>query len=664
MENTFAPFTSKMTAICLCLLLVFVGVVPVRAGGALEQIDITGRVPTGFQNQIFARVVGIEWDARTLPVQYSMNTTLDPIPNPIGTPFLSVAAARTALQRSFDEWNNLPTSYIDMRITGTTANGGLRGFDMINELTFRTDAAFAAIASSPSTSLIEDEQLVDGDLLDNDTDSDVSSAITTAQDVDGDGDIEFPAGFYKAGTILDNDVQFNTKVSNGFEFTVSPTAPNPGTRSVDLDTVAVHEFGHSHGLSHSLVNQLSGSDGTPATMFPSIDTGDPPSELAQRSPEPDDIAYSSYFYPEGSAQDGPAALQQGDIAFDSAYSLIRGNLRHGFLNQDVAGGNLFANSVGQDRNTTSIAAYSGTAQLAFNPATGGIFFFTAPSTGVINGNYVIPVPKGSYEVGVEAVDGAPVAANQINFTTQVGAFYGQQNFTEEFYNGAAEAAREDNPGQRQTVAAQTSVTGIDITTNRVLNINNFGSRDFVGFTGIAPGTYYAVRIPSTQIAEIIKKGDLVIQAASFDTSVAGSSRLPIFAEATLTTGTVNQDGTASPNLTSPLARVTGFLSQENDFGRLYFDDSRALGQTVRAGVQTGQIRNLFLILRVPNTDQFPGVLPASLRIGLDGTNSATVANDSPIFPLSYTSTNGTTFVRDTRFNFRFALQVSEPVRSF
>ena len=33
-------------------------------------------------------------------------------------------------------------------------------------------------------------------------------------------DIEFPAGFYKAGTILDNDVQFNTKVSNGFRFTV------------------------------------------------------------------------------------------------------------------------------------------------------------------------------------------------------------------------------------------------------------------------------------------------------------------------------------------------------------------------------------------------------------------------------------------------------------
>ena len=30
--------------------------------------------------------------------------------------------------------------------------------------------------------------------------------------------IEFPAGFYKAGTILDNDVQFNVKATNGLRF--------------------------------------------------------------------------------------------------------------------------------------------------------------------------------------------------------------------------------------------------------------------------------------------------------------------------------------------------------------------------------------------------------------------------------------------------------------
>src|SRR5215468_7889853 len=218
----------------LCLCLALANVITALAGGALQQVDITGNVPSPIPGQLVAKLIGIKWDARSIPVKYSMNNTLDPIPNPLGAPVLSLAQARTALQTSFDSWNQIPTSFIDMEITGTTANPGLVGLDFVNELTFRTDPSFGAIASSPSTSLIEDTVLQDGDDIDGDGDSDVSSAITVCTDVDGDGDIEFPAGFYKAGTILDNDVQFNTKAptTNGLRFTVGDEALDANINSV------------------------------------------------------------------------------------------------------------------------------------------------------------------------------------------------------------------------------------------------------------------------------------------------------------------------------------------------------------------------------------------------------------------------------------------------
>src|SRR5262245_158880 len=188
----------KIFNFSLCLCLALANVITALAGGRLKTFDLTNAQPSPIPGQVVAKLIGIKWDTRSIPVKYSMNNTLDPIPNPLGAPVLTLAQAQAALQTSFDSWNNIPTSFIDMRITGTTANPGLAGFDFVNELTFRTDAAFGAIAVSPSTSLIEDTTLADGDDLDGDGDSDVSDKITVCTDVDGDGDIEFPAGFYKA----------------------------------------------------------------------------------------------------------------------------------------------------------------------------------------------------------------------------------------------------------------------------------------------------------------------------------------------------------------------------------------------------------------------------------------------------------------------------------
>jgi hypothetical protein len=654
----------KIFTFGLCLCLALANVITALAGGRLEQIDITGNVPSPIPGQLVAKLIGIKWDTRSIPVKYSMNNTLDPIPNPLGAPVLTLAQAQAALQASFDAWNQIPTSFIDMRITGTTANPGLTGFDFVNELSFRTAANFGAIAVSPSTSLIADSTFVDGDDIDGDGDSDVSSAISVCTDVDGDGDIEFPAGFYKAGTILDNDVQFNTKTTNGFRFTVGDAALDTLTRSVDLNTTATHEFGHSHGLSHSFENQISNSDGTGATMFPFIDTGDPAAELGQRSLSTDDIAYSSFFYPEGTANSGPAKLQPGDKAFNREFALIKGELRHGVLNQPIAGGNVFA--VDLLSNKRVVSAFSGTTQASFNPATGGLSLqLNNPAFHIPNGNYVIPVPKGLYAVGIEPVDGTPTAAGNISTTCQIGAIFGQQNFNEEFYNRSREAARETRLGEIFPVLALPGLnisSGINIVTSDSININNFGNRNFVGFTALVPGRLYAVQVPAAQIAAVNPGGELLIQGVAFDTTVANASVVPVFAKAVLTTGTVSGT-TATIDLAHPLAQKNGFVGQENDLAPFYFTFPRALGAVVRNGIERGAIQNLFIVLQVPTTIPFPGVSGLPPLIGLDGAGTANgLPNDAPIFGFSFSSIDGgVTWTQVPNFNFRFSLVTSLPV---
>lgn len=635
---------------CLAAVTALTGAVPAMAGGALESFDITGATPSPVAGQINARVIGIRWDARCMPVQYVVNSTLNPIPNPLGAPVLSLADATASMQGSFNSWNQIPTSFIDMQITGAVANPGTRGFDMKNELTFRTAAGFTAIASSPSTSMIADTTLVHGQSLDADADADVSNAITVCADVDGDGDIEFPAGFYKAGTILDNDVQFNTKVSNGYRFTNSPAAMDTNTRSVDLNTIAIHEFGHSFGLSHVLFNNKSASNGSGATMFPFIDTGDPGAEVDQGTLETDDIAWASYFYPEGSAASGPGALQAGDVAFDDVYGLITGSVTHGVLNQPLAGASVTA----INRNTGEVftTGYSGTTQLSYNPATGGLFF-TNVAHNILNGNYVMPVTKGNWDVAVEPVDGMPVPVTSVSFTTQIGGFYGQHNFNEEFWNGNNEGATEKRSGESKNVHVNEGEveTGVNIITNADVNISNFGARDFVGFTGNPAGRYFAVRIPASQVAAVNPGGDITIQAAAYNTVVTDNSVVPAFARALLTTGSVTGT-TATIDLANPLEEKTGFIGGDNDFGYLFFKNPHDLGKAVRQGIAAGEITDLFLVLQLPTTTPFPGVSNAAPFIGLDG---GVAVNDAPLFGYSYLSNDGVTWTQQPAFNFLFSL---------
>jgi hypothetical protein len=634
------------------LLAAAIGSAPALAGGFLESLDITGFVPSPIPGQVNARLVRIFHDPRCIPVPWHVNNTVDPIPNPLGAPVITLADATAAFSRSFDAWNSIPTSYINEKIVGTTSNPGLAGFDMVNELTFSTSSGFGAIASTPSITLIADTQLNDGDDIDGDGTPDVSSHITTCT-VAPDGHTVFPAGFYKAGTILDVDVQFNVKASNGFRFTVKDSDVDTNTRSVDLQATATHEFGHSIGLSHVLNNQKSPTDGTAATMFPFVDTGDPASELAQRTLDSDDIAFASFYYPEGTAATGPAAIQPGDIPFNLVYGTIKGSVTHGVLNEPIAGASVSATNVLTGE--LFATAFSGTSQLSYDPNTGGIFL-VSPSYNILDGNYTIPVKLGLYNIGVEAVDGFPVPASSVSLNAQIGSIFGQQDFNEEFWSGPLESATEVQPGFPLPVAGAPGlpVNGINLITEKQVNISNFGSRDFVGFTGQAAGSYYAVRVPASQITAVNPGGDVYIQEALYDTFVADASVVPVFAEADLVTGTVS-GSTATLDLAHPLAKVTHFIGQDNDFAPFYLPFPDLLGKLVRAGIDHGTIQNLFIVLRLPTTTPFPGVSALPPLIGLDG---GVASNDAPIFGYSYVSTDGVTWSQVTNFNFRFSLVVA------
>ena len=202
----------KYTAIILCISIVLSCSLTARAGGNLQSLDLTGLEPAPFGGGFLkGRFADVKWDPRCLPVQFTIDNNHDPIPNPAGPPFLSLATVKTVLQRAMDSWNTVPTSFIDLQLTGEQHGSGLAGFDMVNQITFqRYPFVPTAVGASSPVTLVLDSNIPDGVDIDGDGDLDFSAAITVATDLDHDGDIEFPAGFTRREPALDADVFLNT----------------------------------------------------------------------------------------------------------------------------------------------------------------------------------------------------------------------------------------------------------------------------------------------------------------------------------------------------------------------------------------------------------------------------------------------------------------------
>ncbi len=627
-----------------------------HAGGFQLVTDITGRVPSSIAGQVYGNFVPLHWDARCIPMVFRVNNTQDPVPNPLGAAFLTVADAKTAIQQAADQWNQIPTSFISFQIGADYNNAGLRRFDTINEITFRSGAGFAAISTTVPTRLVETATFNNGDDLDGDTDSDVSNTITVCTDIDADGDLEWPAGVYDGGTVLDMDIVINTKASNGFRFTttsdVAQLTANIDPRSTDFIKEMVFRFGFAMGLTVSTlpnVNDLNNAND--ASMYNFFDFDDPLYFLNQRTLEQDDIIAASTLYPEGTAASGPAALQAGDVAFSSVYGKIEGNVTHGNLNLPVLGADVTA--MRRDNGDLVNAVYVGNARVSVNTTTLASTNLPA-AEGIVNGNYSLVVPFGTYDVNLEAVDFFPQGVASVGAVASLGGTYGLNAFAEEFWNSTLESAKEVTPGDRTavTVSAGTPlVSNVNFITNRITSITNSGPPNMTDFND-TPGSCYAVDFPISQLVAADAGRGLPLTTGIIEGVSADQSQSCVMQQVWLAFGTVSGT-TATINLATPLDTKTNFGIQQ--FERMpWFFERKNLAKKIIDAYRTGAQTHVFLVAKTPNKPSVPNFSDKSNRPAVDLRSDGFVPSG-----LSYIAADCVNFTESPLYFWEMDLHFSE-----
>ncbi len=615
---------------------------PVGAGGQFEDFVLSfepGPLPATLPlERILAR-----WDERCLPTHFVLNT----IALPNADPPLDAAATAAVLEQAMATWSDVPTSYAELRLSGQIQRppvpGGVIAVDFVSEINFLSGAASFA-GGTALRMLPLDEDIAPGRDYDGDGDSDffdpVAAGLERCADIDGDGDIELPAGFYRAGTILESDITFN----NDWIWTTGLPDASPAT--ADLEAAAAHELGHALGLAHTLVNQISAGDGTGATMFNPFDLDDPADQLAARSLATDDVAWISLLYPEGSAGTGPAALGLGDVAFDEVFGVIRGELTHGRTGWPLVGGSIYA--VERDSGRVATSHHTGRARGLFDLVQGQAIPFVSslPEYHLVDGAFTLPVPAGEYHLAVEAMDGAPISGEGFmrRSSALAGSFFGILDFNEEFL-----LKKESEHELLEVEVEAGEVVEIDHTTRVDVNLDPF---DLVGLfeadadmlIDVPPGLFLAVRIPAPEMAAFLGTG--LPRAMAFRVGVEDRSVAPVFARAALAPGHA-EEGFATLDLEESLAGRTDFPGQDNDFAPFFFDEPEDLAEDLWEAMTEGGISDFFLVLRLPQTAEGVSGLPP--LVGVD------LGQEAGLLGRSYASFDGAVFFQVADFNLMFRM---------
>jgi len=515
---------------------------------------------------------------------------------------------------SVDDIRPVPTIFLDFTNTASF---------------FFSLGAGGALAVSLSTPLTEDTTFTVGLDMDLDGDSDVFDpeveGVDVCTDIDGDGDIEYPAGDYAAGTILDNDVFFNSEVL----WEITPTAAG----GADIDAVSTHEYGHSHGLTHSTINQISAEDGSQSTMFPSIATFSQAAEEAVRTPHTDDLAASAAIYPEGSDYEGPAAIQAGDVRFDRAFSVLEGTVTNADGEPILSAAVSAVNRAGE----VVAVTYSGeVTEQVVDLATGA----TLPSS-IDNSNFKLAVPANDvYTLRVESLDGDPVVPGSISAEAGIAAGLGQTVFPEESLS-----IRESNTETRAVIDRRVFAKAarfnrrssrsskLDFILNDETFVQNIDAAAIgasvpsilQAFLGITDSFQFIEMFDRQAIIDSLDAGNLLV-GLNVGTGTAVVTETPIFSSINLVTGTIDAttgEITFGSSFSSGFDNVAG---QTSDLTDLEFKLPSVVSRRLSSALKRNEDLQVFIVASiddVPAASDAAGVLIPLVRPIITGPDTGT-----------------------------------------